>query len=144
MLHSDRPPDELSHFTGFLLNWLGRNFAALLEPYGFHPREFGVLTVIARRPGVTQQELAAMSAVDPATMVAVLDELEARGLAERRRVPEDRRKYAISLTPAGEEMLETLGREARAAGAGFFGRLTSAENAELRRLLRKLAGFDEE
>src|SRR3954447_4526379 len=84
VLHSDRPPEELAGYTGFLLGYLGeksrRSFIALLEPHGFHPREFGLLTVVAKRPGVTQQELASLARVDPSSMVALLDDLEARGV----------------------------------------------------------------
>ena len=102
MLNSDRPPAELGQFTGFLMNYLGtrsgRRFAAALEPFGLHPRHFGVMTVLDARPGTTQQDLADHSRVDRSSMVAVLDELESRGLAERRPDPADRRKRSIHLT----------------------------------------------
>lgn len=145
MLYADRPPEELGHLTGFLLNYLGTrssgNFAAVLRPYGFHPREFGVMTVISRRPGVTQQELSEQSNVDRSTMVALLDDLEARGLAERRAHAEDRRKRAVHLTEEGEAMLRRLQGEARRAGEEFFGPLDAEERATLHALLRKLAGY---
>jgi len=147
VIHADRPPEELGHLTGFLLSFLGRrsaaNFAAILEPHGFHPRDFGVLTVIARRPGMTQQELATMSNVDRSSMVALLDDFEVRGLAERRSHPGDRRKRTIHLTDKGEKTLRELQGEARRAGQEFFGRLDEGERKELQRLLRKLAGFED-
>jgi DNA-binding MarR family transcriptional regulator len=146
VLESERPPEALSRFPGFLMNYLGRQsggrFWDRLRPYGLHPREFGVMTVIAANPGVTQQELGTLAGQDPSTMVALLDELERRGVAERRRNPADRRKYAIHLTPDGERLLAELQAVAREAGAEFFSRLDETEQAELLRLLRKLAGFD--
>src|SRR3954452_272043 len=106
VLYSDPPPEELSGYTGFLLGYLGeksRNrFIATLEPHGFHPREFGLMTVIAKRPGITQQDLAALARVDPSSMVALLDALEERGLAERRVHADDRRKRSVHLTEKGK------------------------------------------
>jgi DNA-binding MarR family transcriptional regulator len=145
VLYTDRPPEELAGYTGFLLGYLGeksrRNFIALLEPYGFHPREFGLLTVVAKRPGITQQELAALARVDPSTMVALLDDLEARGIAERRVDRSDRRRRAVHLTPKGEESMRVLQREARRAAKEFLEPLTPEERDRLNTLLRKLAGL---
>ncbi len=146
VLYSDRPPDELSGYTGFLLNYLGQRsragFLARLEPLGYHPREFGLMMVLASRPGITQQELAAVARVDPSSMVALLDELEARGVAERRIDPEDRRRRAVRLTEEGHRQMRTLQREARKAAQEFLAPLTDDERAALNGLLRKLAGLD--
>jgi DNA-binding MarR family transcriptional regulator len=147
MLHTERPPAELSQFTGFLMNYLGtrsgRRFAAALEPFGLHPRHFGVMTVLDARPGTTQQDLADHSRVDRSSMVAVLDELEARGLAERRPDPADRRKRSIHLTGEGRAKLGQMRAVAREVGKESFAPLTDEERATLHHLLRKLAGFDE-
>src|SRR3954454_10080527 len=145
MLHSDRPPEELAGYTGFLLGYLGeksrRNFIELLEPHGFHPREFGLMTVVAKRPGITQQDLAALARVDPSTMVALLDDLEKRGLAERRVDPDDRRRRAVHLTDEGRKQMQVLQREARKAANSFLEPLDDEERETLNALLRKLSGM---
>ena len=147
MLHAGRPPEELSKYTGFLLGYLGEksrgSFLALLEPHGFHPREFGLMTVIANRPGITQHELASAARVDPSSMVALLDALEERGLAERRIDPDDRRRRAVHLTEKGREQMRVLQQEARRAGESFLAPLDDEERAALNRLLRKLAGLED-
>lgn len=146
MLHSDRPPAELGQFTGFLMNWLGarsrERFVALLEPHGLHPRDFGVMVVLAARPGLTQQDLAESSTVDRSSLVAVLDGLEALGLAERRPHADDRRKRAVHLTAQGQATFRELQREARDVGSELLAPLEAAERRELQRLLRKLARMD--
>src|SRR3954451_12600434 len=146
MLHSDRPPEELAGYSGFLLGYLGeksrRNFVALLEPHGFHPREFGLLTVLSKRPGITQQAPASLARVDRSSMVAHLDELERRGIAERRVDPDDRRRRAVFLTKKGEQQMRVLQKEARKAADQFLGPLNDEERATLNALLRKLAGLD--
>jgi DNA-binding MarR family transcriptional regulator len=145
VLHSDQPPEELAGYTGFLLGYLGeksrRSFIALLEPHGFHPRDFGLMTVMAKRPGITQQELASLARVDPSSMVAVLDELEERGIAERRVDPQDRRRRSVYLTDKGAEQMRVLQREARKAAKSFLEPLDEEERATLNALLRKLAGL---
>ena len=43
--------------------------------------------------------------LDRTTMVALIDELEQAGLVRRRTHPDDRRKNAVELTPAGRDTL---------------------------------------
>jgi DNA-binding MarR family transcriptional regulator len=144
MISGNRPPEALQHYTGFLLNWVAARsrtaFAAALEQHGLHLREFATLSIVAARPGLTQHELAQASEIDASTLVATLDGLEARGLAERRIAPQDRRKRAIHLTPEGERAL-TAGRAAAQQIADqSFGALSAAERKRFDALLRKLAG----
>jgi DNA-binding MarR family transcriptional regulator len=147
VLHSDRPPEELAGYTGFLLGYLGeksrRRFIAMLEPHGFDPREFGLMTVIMNRPGTTQQDLAALAQIDPSSMVAVLDGLEERGVVERRVDPADRRRRAVHLTDEGAQRWKALQREARKTATEFLAPLSATERSTLNGLLRKLAGLDD-
>jgi DNA-binding MarR family transcriptional regulator len=147
MLGEERPPEALAGYTGFLMNWVGtrsreRFMRALNERTGLHPREFGVLNVLARNPGITQQGVGQYAGVDPSTMVATLDSLEERGFAERRPHPEDRRKRAVYLTPAGEQALREGRKVASAVGREAFAPLTPEERKQLHGLLRKLSGLD--
>jgi DNA-binding MarR family transcriptional regulator len=74
-------------------------------------------------------------------MVAVIDELEARGLAERRPDPADRRARRVFLTEQGEQTLERIRALAADLQREFFGTLTAPERKTLYALLRKLAGL---
>jgi DNA-binding MarR family transcriptional regulator len=140
------PPEPLASAVGFLLSWNGQRtahyFAECLKPLGLRPPHFGILTMIDSQPGATQQQLVTRALVDPSSMVAAIDELEALGLAERRAHPQDRRKHALHLTAKGKR---TLGRAREAAMAmveEVLAPLSPAERETLRRLLRKLAGLD--
>jgi len=136
-------PGELARFPGYLLARLGeasrRRFAAALREHGLHPRDFGVMTLIASQPGLTQQQLHEQTGIDPSSMVAVIDELEAVGLAERRPHPGDRRARSIHLTERGEATLERVNAVAAGLQEEMFGRLSKDELATLHELLRKLA-----
>jgi DNA-binding MarR family transcriptional regulator len=146
MLGGDRPPQALGQYTGFLLSWVSARsrarFGEALADIGLHPREFGVLTIIADRPGITQQGIVDATQVDSSTMVATLDAFEERGLAIRRVHPEDRRKRTVHLTPRGQELLARAQELAGVVGEEAFVQLTKAERRQLHGLLRKLAGLD--
>jgi DNA-binding MarR family transcriptional regulator len=140
------PPEPLASAPGFLLSWHGQRtaylFARALEPLGLLPRHFGILNLIDAHPGITQRDLVRGSLVDPSSMVAVIDELEEMGLAERRPHPDDRRKHAVHLTAKGRRTLERARGVAMAMANDLFAPLTAAEVETLRGLLRRLAGLD--
>jgi MarR family transcriptional regulator, lower aerobic nicotinate degradation pathway regulator len=140
----DRPPPEpLASAPGFLLSWNGQRiahkFAAALEPLDLRPHHFGVMTLIDTAPGCAQQELVARSMIDPSSMVAVVDELEDLGFAERRPHPDDRRKRAVHLTPRGKRMLQRAREVAVDTANETLAPLDHKERETLRKLLRKLA-----
>ncbi|HTA05501.1 MAG TPA: MarR family transcriptional regulator [Solirubrobacteraceae bacterium] len=137
-------PGELGQFPGYLMARLGeasrRRFHKALEPEGLHPRHFGVMTMLAAHPGMSQQQLHEKTGIDPSSMVAVIDELQERGLAERRADPQDRRARQVFLTEQGLAALERIRGLAANLQREFFGALTAEERKTLHALLRKLAG----
>jgi DNA-binding MarR family transcriptional regulator len=76
-----------------------------LAALGLRPRHLLTLTVLRDLGGSTQQALAAQLSIDRTNLVGLLNELEADGLIERRRSPEDRRRHIVEVTPAGRETL---------------------------------------
>ena len=146
MRFDDPPPEPLASAPGFLLSWNGQrmahSFAAALEPLGLRPPHFGVMTLIDSEPGCAQQQLVERSMIDASSMVAVIDELEYMGLAERRRHPDDRRKHAVYLTARGRRTLQRAREAAIKLAQDVFAPLDPAELGQLRRLLRKLAGVE--
>jgi DNA-binding MarR family transcriptional regulator len=146
MRWDDPPPEPLASAPGFLLSWNGQRiahkFAMAMETLGLRPQHFGVMTLIEGHPGCAQQELVAGSLIDPSSMVAVIDELEQMGLAERRRHPADRRKHAVHLTPQGRQTLRRARAVAGRMAEEIFAPLDGQERETLRILLRKLAGAE--
>jgi DNA-binding MarR family transcriptional regulator len=142
----DTPPEPLASAPGFLLSWNGQRmaakFAAALGPLGLRPPHFGVMQLIDADPGLAQQQLVQRSMIDPSSMVAVIDELEEMGLAERRRHPDDRRKHAVYLTAKGRRTLQRAREAAVNLARDVFAPLDAKELETLRQLLRKLAGVE--
>jgi MarR family transcriptional regulator for hemolysin len=80
---------------------LTTELTAALEELDVSPRAQNVLGT-AMCGEYTQTELANLVGLDKTTMVATMDELEAKGLAERRPSPSDRRARVIGVTDAGK------------------------------------------
>lgn len=127
----------------FLLAQLGAHaatqFAERLGGLELTPADAGILRLLRTEAGPSQQELAARLRIHPSRLVSILDNLEKRGLVERRANPEDRRLYSLHLTPAGGEILEKIGREARKHQDDLLTSLSSEERDALAALLLRIA-----
>ena len=114
---------SLTRHTGYLISRVGvfaqRRFAQRLTTLGLTTRMWGVLNVLETEQPITQQALGRTVGTDPSSMVSTIDELEAKGLVERRPHPSDRRAHALYMTDAGRQTLRAgpkLAREARGEG----------------------------
>lgn len=107
-------PEALEARLGYLLKHaqqrLARAAAPVMLPFGIDGRELAVLTVLAGEVPLSQQEAAERLRVDRTTMVALVDALEAKGLVERHRSAQDRRRNIVELTTAGQDCLQRASR----------------------------------
>jgi DNA-binding MarR family transcriptional regulator len=137
------PARELSRRAGFLLAQLGthahRRFAERLARIELHPRQFGILSHLAGSEGQSQQALGIALGIHRSAVVALVDDLEQRGLAERRRDPTDRRAYTLYLTPTGRDLLADLKRIAEEHEAELLSTLDASERRQLISLLQRVA-----
>jgi DNA-binding MarR family transcriptional regulator len=129
--------------AAFLLAQVGahgsRRFAERVAEIGLTAPDAGLLRKIALDPGVSQQGLAEHLGVMPSRMVALVDELEAKGIIERRRSTEDRRNYALHLTERGLQVLGELSRVAAEHEESLCGALNKEERVQLRDFCRRIA-----
>lgn len=139
---SSGTPDS-AQGLGFLLSQVGYHaaarFAERLEPFGFKPAHAGILRVIRQGNGLSQQALGEKLGMFPSRLVAFIDDLEERGLVERRNSPADRRSYALHLTDAGREALDQINRVSREHQDELCAALGDAERAQLADYLRRIA-----
>jgi DNA-binding MarR family transcriptional regulator len=114
------------------------DFAEDLKEFDISPGRFGVLVLVSANPGLTQSRLAAATHLDRSTMVAVIDQLEERGLVERHASPTDRRSNALVLTAEGESLLKQLKRRVKAHEARIAAAMSPRETETLVELLTRI------
>lgn len=106
------PPSVLVERIGHLLAKLhhrasGRSIAVLHEAgLGLSGMHYAAMIVLEASAPISQQALGEVLKKDRTSVVAIVDELEAAGLVERRRNPADRRAYALELTTEGHRWIE--------------------------------------
>lgn len=111
----------------------------LLEPLGLKVRSYSVLSLACSGCAPTQRELAEFLSLDPSQIVPLVDQLEGRGLVERRADPRDRRSKVITGTTAGAQLYKQA-RAATAEGESItMAKLSGSEQETLRDLLSRVA-----
>lgn len=128
---------------GFLLALLGFEMkarsSAEFADEGLTPYHFSVLAVLDEGARETQATIADTLRLDRSQLVGLLDSLEGQALIERRRDPHDRRRQAVSLTPAGRKALVRLRAIIDRIEGEFLQPLSAPEREQLQGLLFKLA-----
>jgi DNA-binding MarR family transcriptional regulator len=115
------------------------DFARRFQALGLTPAQYSTLATIGDNPGRKQSEIAGALGIQRPNFVAMLDELERRGFAERVRSGADRRSNALALTEAGHALL-VRARAVQAEQEAAIDRLLGAgARAKLVEMLNRLA-----
>jgi DNA-binding MarR family transcriptional regulator len=109
-------------------------FLAIAQESGLRPAAFGALRVLDEPRAMS--EIAGFLRCDNSNVTGIVDGLEARGLAERKSSPGDRRVKLIALTAEGRRLRARLMREARKPPA-WLKDLSPADQRTLRDLLKR-------
>jgi DNA-binding MarR family transcriptional regulator len=116
---------------------MSERVTAALAPYKLRPGSLTTMVMIAANPGYSQIELARIGSLDKSSIVAIVDDLEEKGLAVRGRSTSDRRRNSLSLTPAGERLMHEMHSVALATEAPLREGLSPEEHDRLVELLDK-------
>jgi DNA-binding MarR family transcriptional regulator len=120
---------------------VGRRAAeASIAPGGLRPRHVIALTLLNDHGPANQGGLGDALGLDPSNVVALLNELEERGLVTRRRDPADRRRHIVELSIPGQAELMAAQQRLSCVEDELFRALTSDERATLYKLLLRAAG----
>jgi len=133
---------ELADSVGFLLrraqlSVLGRLIGAL-APLELRPAQFSVLALIEANPDLGQSELCEALGIQRPNFVAMLDELESRGLTKRRPSRLDRRIKTLALTPKGTRVFRRAVTVHAANEARLLRRLGATGRSQFELLLQRL------
>jgi DNA-binding MarR family transcriptional regulator len=128
-----------SRRLGYLLKHaqlrFGELVGAALAPLGIDGRQWGALLCLDDQPRSSQAELARWLGIDRTTMVALIDDLETKGLVERRPHADDRRKNTVELTVAGCDIKRRAARLVDDCERRFLATLSERQAQQLRRAL---------
>ena len=105
---------------------------------GLRSYHYRLLTALEESGPVVQAELGRNTSVDPSDVVAVLSELERRGLVQRTADPSNRRRNIVSITRAGSKQLRALDSVFDEIQERVIAPLSQNERRQLTKLLRKL------
>jgi DNA-binding MarR family transcriptional regulator len=116
----------------------GRKANEALAPLGLDTRHYTLLAVLAAGAGTSQKTIADTLGFDRATVVALVDKLEAQGMARRVQSREDRRANAVELTVKGRRALNRADALMEACELSFIAGLPASERDQLGRMLEQL------
>jgi DNA-binding MarR family transcriptional regulator len=120
---------------------VGRRAAeSTMAPGGLRPRHLIALKLLREEGPASQQGLTEALRLDPSNVVALLNELEERGLITRRRDPSDRRRHIVEISPRGVEELCLAYTRLRLVEDELLSALSAEEKATLYHLLVRAVG----
>lgn len=133
----------LPSFLGYAIRraqlTISDDFNRTLAAVDLRPAYFYTLLVIQKNPGLNQSDVSAALGIQRTNFVVMVNELEGRGLIERRPSASDRRSYALHLTRKGRALLARAMELQAEHQARFVSVLGADEHDRLIRLLGKLA-----
>ena len=140
-LKPSRPAYVLEEQIGFILRQVWQRHASIFA------REFGInltsaqwaaLSKLTETGPCSQNHLGRLTAMDVATIKGVIDRLTARGLTETSADPQDGRRLLVSLTRAGQQMVEKMAPNALAITRETLAPLDAKERETLVALLSRM------
>ena len=136
-----RPAYNLDEQIGFILRQVWQRHAAIFaREIGINltPTQWAALAKLAETGPCSQNLLGRLTAMDVATIKGVIDRLTARGLTETSPDPEDGRRLLVSLTRAGQQVVEKAAPNALLISKETVAPLDAKERETLMELLTKL------
>ena len=137
---------DLKNFMPYLLNQAAdvtsRGFeAAYKTKYGMLRTEWRVLFHLGRYGALTAKDICTRARIHKTKVSRAVQALEDKRYLTRKALENDRRHETLSLTPSGARVFEDLLQEAKRFDADMMAGFTAGEAAQVRTLLRKIAGF---
>jgi len=105
---------------------------------GLSPEQYFLIWRLHERDGRVQGELVDPLMDDRPNITRLLDALQKKGLVERRRDPEDGRRWRVFLTGEGKALMERLLPEVIALRYQLLGDVSEADLAALERVMTHL------
>lgn len=112
---------------------------AALAEVGLRVRSYSVLALTVGDARPSQRDLAEHLRLDPSQVVALVDDLQTRGLVTRQAAPTDRRANVVVATSDGRAVFERAQVAAGNAERELHAQMSPVQREQLAELLRLLA-----
>src|SRR3954454_8507363 len=137
-----KPPGIANRWPTLLMIKLGRitmhRFTEALEPFGIRPRHVAALIELRDRGELTPETLCGQLHLDPTNLVAILNELEQKGYATRRRDPEDHRRHLVEVSKKGIAVIDKVSEVMDGVEEEMLDGLAPDEREQLEELLTSI------
>ncbi len=110
-----------------------------LAEVSLRPIQFAALDLIGEQAGASQGQVSDALGIEKANFVAIITELEQRGLVERRKLASDARTYRLSLTTAGQALRDEAIRHQDRHESKLTAALGEQSRRDLLRILERLS-----
>ena len=117
------------------------DFNQALAELDLRPGQFAVLMLIDQNPGTSQSNVSAALGIQKANFVAIIADLEKRGLVRRRKSESDARTYSLGLTARGCSLLQHAQALQALHEARVIAQIGTEGRLQLLRLLERLASL---
>jgi DNA-binding MarR family transcriptional regulator len=114
----------------------------VLEENGLSMWGYSVLIALDRSAIRTQAALAEAIGADKTRIIAILDELQDKGLIERMPDPEDRRARLLAITKEGRKVKDATQAAIQRGEERWLSTLSAEDRATFLRILQELSGVD--
>jgi len=142
MARKTLPIGKLSRLVGYHLRRASTIFALdfrdAVQGTGMRQVLVGVLAVVQANPNINQGMVGTLLGIKRANMVSLINELVELELLERTVPPTDRRAFSLTLTPAGDAMLEKCMRMIALHESRLLAPLSPTERQTLLDLLARI------
>jgi DNA-binding MarR family transcriptional regulator len=112
----------------------------VLKAHGLSMWGYSVLVALDRSAIRTQAALAEAIGADKTRIIAILDELQQRGLIERVADPDDRRARLLAITKEGRRVKDAVQTTIQRGEERWLGTLSATDRAVFLRVLEQLSG----
>ncbi|MBK19289.1 MAG: MarR family transcriptional regulator [Rhodospirillaceae bacterium] len=137
-LDTVKSADDILSAIHVLANMIGGAYGDHLDDAGITVPEWRVVLTLARYPRSTATEITDRWAMDKMAISRAIQRLEKSGTIQRKRNPDDRRSYRLSLTANGQDLYERILPVANERYQALVSTLTRRELGALHKSLDKL------
>ncbi|MDK2974330.1 MAG: hypothetical protein PWP08_701 [Methanofollis sp.] len=134
--HHALPPDIP---LGGLISMIHRMHGISMNTRAILPGQFPFILTLSKRPGITQDDLAAHFSIDKGTVARAVRRMEENGLLTRTPDPENRRRFRLFLTEEGEALVPKILAADREWEDALLSGLSGEERGEVLATIRMLA-----